>query len=345
MTKNSCFKGFFLVLVDFDAIIHNANVVKSSIADKKLCAVVKSNAYGHGITQVAKALDTVADMFAVGSVSEGLELLDIRKDILVLLPCDKHDTLVALNNGFVLTVDSFSTLRRVVECAQLIGVVARIHVKIDSGMGRLGFVENEVDELLNLLRDGNIHVEGVFSHFACADCDVAFTDKQLELFCSIANSIERYLGHCVIKHISNTAATFLDTKYHLDMVRVGLGLYGYGNDRLIPAKTFVANVVSIKKLCAGDSVGYGANYCCCDDTTVAVLDVGYASGFSKSFSDKYIVDIHGNKCRQIGNVCMGMMMVDVTNTDVSVGDIAVLFGKNTYWNKHAFMYEALCNTR
>lgn len=334
-----------MILVDFDAIKSNATYIKNTICSKKLCAVVKSDAYGHGLVSVANAIFKVVDMFAVSTVQEGLQLLAFGKKVLVLLPGNTCDTTLAISNGLTLTVDSIDTLIRVKNCAKMLGKVASVHIKIDSGMSRLGFDKNHIDELLPQLVNNYICVEGVFSHFACADGDKPFTDRQFATFCQAASRLETSINKQLVKHIANTAATFADARYHLDMVRVGLGLYGYGDDRLVPAKTLLARVVAIKHLEANDCVGYGATFRCDRETKLAILDVGYAAGFSKNFSNKSFVEINGAKCRQIGNVCMGMMMVDVTGIAVSVGDIAVLFGKSTTWNKNVFMYETLCNTR
>ena len=334
-----------MICVNYDAIKQNAKCLKGKIGNKKLCAVVKNDAYGHGLQQVANAICDVVDMFAVGNVLEATKLLGLGKDVLVLLPPLQKDVSLAVSKGIVVTVDSMATLHCIECCAEKLNKPARVHLKLDTGMHRLGFDCNQLDDLIIALDSKYIIVEGVFSHFACADSDITFTDKQFRLFCDFSTKLEKSLSKNLVKHIANTAGTLADSKYHLDMVRVGLGLYGYGSSELVPAKTLLANVVAIKQLNPGDSVGYGARFVCANNTKVAVLDVGYADGFSRTFSCLHSVDINGNRCKQIGNVCMGMMMVDVTDVDVSVGDVAVLFGKNTTWNKNAFMYEALCNTR
>jgi len=334
-----------LIFVDYDAITSNALFVKDKIAGKKICAVVKNDAYGHGLVSVAKVLADVVDMYAVGSVDEGMALLQFGKPVLVLIPADTTDTTCAILNGLILTLDSIDTAKRVVTCAKALGRVAHVHIKLDSGMSRLGFSKSTLDKSMPILMDSALCVDGVFSHFACADTDKRFTDCQFDLFCSQASKLQQQLGKSLLKHVANTSAIFIDSRYHLDMVRVGIGLYGYGNTSLIPAKTMCARVVALSCHSKGDIVGYGANFVCNQNTKIAVLDVGYASGLSRQFCSKCIVDINGVRCPSIGSICMGMMMVDATQANVSVGDVVVLFGKSTTWNKHVFMYETLCNTR
>ena len=334
-----------MVLVNFDAIKHNAQLIKNEICCKKLCAVVKSDAYGHGLHCVANKICDVVDMFAVSNVTEALEVLHLGKKVLVLLPSSVVDTALAVANNCILSVDSLDTLQRVENCAKSLGKVALVHIKIDTGMNRFGFDNRNLSDLLSRLDTKHVSVGGVFSHFACADSDKAFTDRQFNTFCSLATMLENAFAKKLVKHIANTAATFLDSRYHLDMVRVGLGLYGYGDKRLMPAKTLLATIVATKEVPAGTTVGYGATFTCKKPTKIALLDVGYSNGFSKSFSNACVVQINGKSCCQIGNVCMGVMMVDATNCDASVGDVAVLFGNTTTWNKDVFMYETLCNTR
>lgn len=330
-------------VLDFSALEHNAQFFKERLGSARLCAVVKNNAYGHGIEHVARYLDGVADCFAVGSVAEAKQIEFASADKLILLPQDFFNTEVAVKSGFALTADSFATLDIVCKVADKLRAPACVHVKIDSGMSRLGFGQNDIANLLDFLRSHpQIGVEGVYSHFYGSNA--VGCDKQLETFLPCASAIEQTLNRPLIKHIANTGGALLDKRYHLDMARIGLGLYGYGDKNLAPVKTIVAPIVSVKKVLAGSVVGYGDNCVAPVDTQVAVLNVGYAHGFSRSLVNS-IVKINGKDCKVLA-VCMAMIIVDVSGVAVKVGDSATILGDGVnISNDIVSVYELLCNLK
>ena len=329
--------------LNFSALEHNALFFKSLLSNSKLCAVVKNNAYGHGIVHIARYLDNIVDYFAVGSVEEAKKIEFVKGDILILLPQSYSDTEVAICSGYLLSLDSFATLDNILSACVKLGKTARVHIKIDSGMSRLGFKQNEIDKLTELLTSTlNIAVEGVYSHFYGennVDCD-----KQLNVFLPCARQIESALNKPLIKHIANSGGALLSNKYHLDMARIGLGLYGYGDTRLAPVKTVTANVVAVKAVDAGNAIGYGAKYVAKDNMRVAVLNVGYALGFARSLVGSF-VKINGKSCKVVA-VCMAMIMIDVSGLDVKVGDTAILLGESVnVSNETTSIYELLCNLK
>lgn len=330
-------------IMDFSALEHNALFFKKMLGNSKLCAVIKNNAYGHGIVHVARYLDNIADYFAVGSVVEAKQISFVKKDILLLLPQNPADIPDAIRLGCVLTVDSFATLNAIVAAAADLRTTARVHIKIDSGMSRLGFRQNDIENLvLELLKRSEVAVEGVYSHFY-GENNIQ-CDKQLGAFLPCAEAIETALNKRLIKHIANSSGALLSSKYHLDMARIGLGLYGYGNENLLPVKSVTSKVISVKNVTAGEVVGYGAKYISPVNSCIAVLNVGYAQGFSRSLAGTQI-EINGRKCLVVA-VCMAMIMADVTGLDVKVGDTATLLGGgvNTE-NNVVSIYELLCNLK
>lgn len=303
--------------------------------------MLKNNAYGHGIVRTASALQGIADFFAVGNVQEALQVKDFCPNVLILLPVHSQEEIaLALQHGFIFTVDSFFTLFALQNAVQ--NQKARVHVKVETGMNRLGFGVEQLPALLQQLNGKKVVVEGVFSHFwgeTATQCD-----GQLEKFqqaCSLLSA--RFPS--LICHVANTSATLLNEKYRLDMCRVGLGLYGYGAPNLSVAKTVSAKVIAIRSVRAGESVGYGAEYVFPSNTTVAIVRCGYANGFPRALKNAK-VKIGEQLFPVVGNVCMAMLAVDVKNSQVQVGDDVILLGKGVNnANCDVIVYELLCNLR
>ena len=329
-------------IIDYNAIQKNTLFFKQLLGESKLCAVLKNNAYGHGLMHVARHIAPLTDYFAVGSVDDAEQLLPLKKNTLVLLPQNQRNTERAVKCNCILTVDSFVTLDIVNSVAQKLNTKARVHIKIDSGMSRLGFQYAEIDKLVEKLGGSAVNVEGIFSHFygdTESECD-----KQLQQFQECYCAFEKGYGKPLLKHIANSGAALLSSKYHLDMVRIGLGLYGYGNDSLLPAKSVCADVIAVKKVCKGSVVGYGAKYECGADTSIAVLNVGYATGLPRTLVGSKIKI--GTRFYPIVAICMAMALVDVGNVDVDVGQSATLLGDGVnIANDKVIIYELLCNLK
>lgn len=330
--------------LDFSALEQNARYFKGILGKAKLCAVVKNNAYGHGIAHIARYLDDKVDFFAVGSADEAKQIDFVHRDILILLPQDKDGIRAAMLGGYVLSLDSLQSLQAIAYTADKLDMQARVHIKIDSGMSRLGFRPDEINQMLKMLQcKPQIAAEGVYSHFYGENTHAC--DKQYRTFLPCAEALEKALNRSLIKHISNSRGALLSAKYHLDMSRVGLGLYGYGNENLVPVKTVTARILAVKEVCAGDIVGYGASFVAPCDGRIAVLDVGYAQGFGRALVGAS-VSVKGVKCKVVA-VCMAMIMVDIPdNLNVYINDIVTLLGSGTdISNDIVSVYELLCNLK
>lgn len=328
--------------IDYDALVKNAEYFKKILGKSELCAVVKNNAYGHGLERSARYLAPIADCFAVGSVYEAAQIARFRRDVLVLIPTVTDCEIVkAAELNTVLTIDSFVTLSAVIAAVESTRKKVRAHIKIDSGMSRLGFLRQDLPKLTDTLNKCRfVDVQGVYSHFWGEDEQSC--DKQFEYFISCAEELENGLSRRLKKHIANSSATLLSDKYHLDMARVGLGLYGYGNDALRPVKTVTARVVAVKRVSRGEVVGYGGMFKCEKDTNIAVINVGYANGFARTLAGSY-VGINGKRFPVVA-VCMAMIMVDVGDAMVEVGDEVTLVGNGVnISNGKVIIYELLCN--
>lgn len=341
------------IQIDLSAIQHNAQFIRENIRPSKLCAVVKNDAYGHGLVEVATAIKDTVQYFAVGSMIEARRIVNLGVPILVLLPqYNQDDILYALANGICLTVDSDYTLQQVANVAKAIKLPIKVHIKVDTGMSRLGFdahcPQNWLEAVCDAGNSGLIDVVGVYSHFASADCDATITHSQAKLFDKVAKQLEQRLSKNVIKHLSNSCATFDYKQYHYDMVRCGLALYGYGNSNLIPAKQVTANVIATKHLTKGSAISYESQFVCPKDMDIAVLDIGYANGLDRVLSGNVAFAYQDKLLPQLGKICMAMCMVDNSVANMQVGDNVTLLSATHYpvSNQTQYStYQLLCDLR
>lgn len=334
-------KGKGLQTINYDAIVKNALYFKRKLGKAKLCAVLKNDAYGHGLVRTASVLATIADVFAVGTVAEALKVEPFCKDVLILLPQCADDCEIAAEHGFVQTADSFETLDRILKSVPR-GKKARLHMKIQSGMNRFGFNLSQLPQLAEQSESSKLLVEGVFSHFygtTETECD-----EQLKVFLDAANFLEMSLKKPLVKHMANTAAVQLLPKYFFDMARVGLGLFGYGAPQLLSAKTVTARVLAVRNIKKGEKISYGGTVVQ-HDAKIAVVGCGYANGFSRGLKNPKIM-VNGVVCPVVGKVCMAVCMADVTDVAVSVGDEVTVFGNGlNASDENIIVYELLCNLK
>lgn len=328
--------------IDLTAIEHNLEGIRRVAGKSKIMAVVKANAYGHGVVEVSNTCqDLGVDYFGVATLEEALELRQagITTPVLALGYLPQSSARTAVEAGISPCIFTFDTALAFSEAALAAGQPARIHVKVDTGMGRLGFkVEEESLELVEkiALLPG-IQLEGILTHFAEADGrDDAFTRQQIKLFSRFVDELENRGVHIPLKHCANSAAIFRYPEAIFDMVRAGIVLYGLSpspamkDDALdiIPAMTLKSQVSYVKCLPAGHPVSYGRRYYCREETRVATVPIGYADGYSRLLSNRSWGFIKGRQVPLIGTVCMDQCMFDVTGVeDVKTGDEIILFGK------------------
>ncbi|MBO4779862.1 MAG: alanine racemase, partial [Selenomonadaceae bacterium] len=308
--------------------------------NSKLCAVVKANAYGHGAVEVSKvAVECGADFLAVATVEEGLELrrAGFKLPILILGLIPQAAVNYAVENDLTQTVTDFKLAEKISEVAANLGKGAKVHLKIETGMGRIGIAPDKAIELaVKISRLPNVELEGLFSHFADADSpDRTFTNHQIEVFKSTADKIRSTGINIKICHLAESAAILDIPEAHFDMVRAGIisyGLYPSADVRrtieLKPAMKLVTKIVYLKKISAGVSIGYGREFIAERDSLIATLPLGYADGYIRAYKN-FHVDIRGQLAPIAGRVCMDQTMIDVTDIDgVKIGDEVVLFGSD-----------------
>lgn len=327
--------------INLAALKDNYNFIRSKIKNKtKIAAVVKANAYGHGAVKIAQKLDQLGvEYFCVGSPDEGIELREagIKKPILVLAEVLESQYADIINGNLIQTVASVESLISLNKTAEEAGKEISVHLKIDTGMGRIGFLLKDLPEIYEKAKDlKNIKVEGVLSHLARADEeDKDFSYQQLEKFNSALEKIKNAGFKLPLLHIANSAAVIDLAETSLDLVRPGIMLYGLlpSNDLKKEADlkallSFKTRVVQLRKLPADSTVSYGSTYKTEKAEKLAVLPIGYKDGYPRLLSNKGEVLIKGKRAPIRGRVCMGQTIVSVEHLeDVEIGDEVVLIGR------------------
>ncbi len=328
--------------IDLVAIKHNLTAIKSAAGNARIMAMVKANAYGHGMLEVSRiCCQEKADFFGVASLDEALTLRQEIKDIPILVlgyipPSDAITVVAEEIRPCIFTMESAQVMSRAAVC---LNRPAYLHIKLDTGMGRIGFLPDNksLDLLQEIASLPGVKIEGIFTHFAEADLeDSSFTREQIKTFMGFINKLEERGVHIPLKHCSNSAALINFPEAHFDMVRAGILLYGLfpsphtklGKIEVIPAMTLKSRVSYVKTLPVGHSISYNRTFYCQRDTLVATVPIGYADGYSRLLSNQTQALIKGKLVPLVGNVCMDMCMFDVSGVgEVKEGDEVILFGR------------------
>lgn len=332
--------------IDLDRAEQNYLTVKRSVGDDvKICCVIKANSYGHGAVRMAHFYQKMgADYLAVSNIEEALQLREksITVPILILGYTPEECAGVLSHYNITQTVYSYDYGVKLSEVAKKLGVQVKIHIKIDTGMGRLGFLcrddsHNELDRIYELCHSDSLIPEGIFTHFAVADENVdgdAFTEEQLGHF-NYAIGYLRDRGLTFhIHHAANSAAIFDHPECHLDMVRAGIVLFGLKPSEkmrnlpeLAPVMSLKSVISHIKEVYAGETVSYGRTFLANRKMTVATVPIGYADGLWRvnGANDGYVL-VSGKYAPIIGRICMDQLMLDISEIDCKVGDVVTVFG-------------------
>lgn len=353
--------------ISLDNLTYNYRKIREHVgSDVKFVGVVKADAYGHGSVQVAEKLQELgADYLAVSSIDEAVELRvnHVSMPVLILGHTPKEQVERLIRYNITQTVTCEKKAEEYSAEALACSGVLKIHIKVDTGMSRLGYLceggyfERGVEGMAHACSLPGLEAEGVFTHFSMADEDDeesrAYTRKQFELFCKVVEGLEGKLGRrLALRHCANTGATASYPETHLDMVRPGLLLYGYGEHAkmlgLKPVMSLKTTVSTVKTYPAGTRVSYGGIYTTEGRTRMGVVPYGYADGFMRCLSNRYSLMTKQGPAPVRGKICMDMSMIDLTNRpQVDVGDEIEVFGENNPVEDMAVMagtipYELVC---
>ena len=340
------FVGRTRLILDLDSLAWNMRLIrKAAGAGASVCAAVKANAYGHGAAQAAKVfLTNGADSLCVATLGEAVELREanIEAPVLILGSLEPGCEREVVKRGFFQTVSTYDEMKALSDAAKLSGETALVHIKVDTGMNRLGFIYSDADAADRILAASalpNLQIAGIFTHFASSDeSDPAFTYLQLERFNGFYNALARRGLAIPVRHCSNSAAIFGFPGAHMNMVRPGIALYGGGcdpggahhiNPPLRRAMTLRTRLSLVKNVAIGESVSYNRRFTARRPSKIAVMPIGYADGYDRALSyGRGQVLIRGKRAPIAGTICMDQCMADVTDIDgAAIGDEAVLIGK------------------
>ena len=355
--------------IDLNSAKKNYLAVRNAVGEKvKVCCVIKANAYGHGAVRMAAFYEQMgADYLAVSNIEEALQLRknNIRLPLLVLgYTPEECAELLALNN-VTQAVYSYEYGMKLARVARELSVKVKIHIKIDTGMGRIGFLcrggeDSELSKAARICREEGLIPEGIFTHFAVADESADGDDFTAEQFRNFNYAVDILRENGIrfdIRHAANSAAIFDHPECHLDMVRAGIVLYGLrpsekmrGLPRLYPVMSLKSVVSHIKEITAGQTVSYGRCFSSNGKTTVATVPIGYADGFWRTNgTDNGSILVNGGYAPIIGRICMDQLMINVSELPCAVGDVVTVFGADSICSADAIArrngtinYEIVC---
>lgn len=318
--------------INLNSYRKNLETIKSILdPETQLMAVVKSNAYGHGLEESARMIWTSgADQLAVINVDEGvaLRVAKIKAPILVLGFVENQDIRRAIDFDLGISVFDIDQARRISDEARIVNKWAKVHIKIDTGMHRFGFDPiDAMDSISEIFQLEHIKIEGIYSHFADAT-NRSFSQHQIMEMRNILFKLQQMGINAWTTHMAATGATALYPEAHFDMVRVGLGIYGLSEmiEGLDPVLSFKTKIGQIRRLGPGEPIGYGLTYKTDKPSKIAVIQAGYADGYPRSLSNKGEIIVRRKRAKIVGRICMNIMMADVTGINAQVGDEVTLIG-------------------
>ena len=353
--------------VDLDNLQYNLKEIKKTCGDKEIIGVIKANAYGHGAMEIAPTLlENGVSRLAVAVLSEAMEIRmsGVKEPVMILGYTPPYLGDMLLDNDIEQTVYSYNDALELSRIAVLKRKVLKVHVVLDTGMGRIGFLptKESVEEVYKINKLPNIKIQGIFSHFSSADeLEKEYTLYQMSKYNKFINKLEQKNIRIPIKHIANSAAIIDLENTHLDAVRAGIIMYGYypsnyvlkDKIKLKPVMTIKTSIVHIKKLSSGEYISYGRTFKTEKETIIATLPIGYADGYNRLLSNKGRVIVNGKLVPIVGRICMDQCMIDVTFIkDLKVGDVVTIIGEDNGVSYTAddiareigtINYEVICN--
>lgn len=324
--------------VDISKIIHNIQKIKKHTG-RRFMACVKGNCYGMGMCQISRKIEGFVDLFGVATTSEAIKLREtgIKKPVLVMGPVLPEDVETLVMNNVRITLFSEEVLKKISEIVKKRNREAFVHIKVDTGLGRIGLKPEKVAEFIEETSSiKGINIEGIFSHFATAGWkDKTYAKEQLRRFKEALSSISKF--NIPLKHIANSPAILnLPESYkNFDMIRIGLLLFGVYTEKYLykklplkPALKGFCRILYVKDVPPGTYLSYGLTYRTKKKSRIATVGIGYADGLRRGLSNNFHLLWKGQKVKIVGNICMDQTLIDVTGKDVKIGDILQIFGDN-----------------
>lgn len=338
--------------INLKQLCENLNYIKKQyIYKKNIMCVLKADAYGHGSIIIAQELKKMGiNFFCVATIYEAVKLRIKFPQIYILLLGYFNETHIKeiIKYNIIVSIYNNYTLNLILKYNNI-----KAHIKFDTGMSRLGFHYNNINEnLIDNLKKISSNIDGIYTHFSSAETDINFTKEQFKRFKNIVNKIELNIGHIKNKHCCNTyASTYINDNIS-NFIRLGIGLYGYElkDNKIKPIMTFKSRIIQIKKIKKGEFISYNKTKILKTDSIIAIISVGYADGYFRNNSKDGYVYINNQKSKILGSICMDMLIVDITNNkNISINDEVILFN-TTYFTaqdlaklNNTISYEILCS--
>lgn len=331
------------VEVNLDNLKYNIDKIKSKIGASEIIGIVKANAYGHGAVEISKALiEYGVQKLGVANILEAIELREngVTAPIMILGVTESFAIDAVIEHDVETTVSTYEFAKALNEKALALNKVCKIHLALDTGMGRIGFRNNNksIEEIISISKMSNLDIESIFSHFSTADSkNKEYSNHQMDVYKFFIEELNKHNITFNKMHLSNSAAIMDIAQSHLDSVRPGIIQYGYYPSEevikydfeLKPILTWKTKILHIKEVEENSYIGYGNNFVTTRKSIIATLPVGYADGYSRGLSNKGHVIINGEMAPIVGNVCMDQVMVDVTDlSNVSLGDEVIVLGSD-----------------
>lgn len=324
-----------------DNLIENIKYLKN-VCNAKICAMVKANAYGHGVKQVTEILKDYVEYFGVSNQSEAIEIRERNFDSKIIVFGACEDYLYCMKNNISFALFSYFDAKNIIKIAKKEKLLPKMHLCINSGMNRYGVKDiKEFVKIIKLLEKNKIELEGIYTHFSSLTTDENYTQKQKEIFEKVLSLLPQ--NWKTIKHVGGGGTIYRN--FNMDMYRTGLEIYGYGNDKLKRILKIESEIVDLQKVKKGEHIGYLCSYTAQRDMTVATIPLGYGDGIPRKLSNKLKVKINGKQATNVGNICMDAFMVDVTEIRCKIGDKVVILENATELTKdlETTEYEVLTN--
>ena len=341
--KNTSFKSLAWIEINLENLEYNIKEIQKIISKKtKIMAVVKANAYGHGLVLISKKLNEIGIFnFAVSSLKEGIELREngILGNILILGFTDYKNLEDVIKYDLIQTIIDYDYAKRIekLDLSQKL----KVHLKINTGMNRIGENYQNIEKIKEIFAIKNIEILGLFTHLSVSDSsnleDINFTKRQINNFFQVVNGLKSIGYSNFSSHIQSSYGILNYSELNLDYVRIGIIMYGVHSEKNIktkvninlkPVLTLKAKISSIHELDVNESISYGRTYITTSKIKVATVSIGYADGYPRSLSSKGIVLVNGKRRPILGRICMDQLIIDVTNMSIQVGDIVTLIGED-----------------
>ena len=341
--KNMSFKSLAWIEINLENLENNIKEIQKIIPEKtKIMAVVKANAYGHGLVLISKKLNEIGIFnFAVSSLKEGIELREngILGNILILGFTDYKNLEDVIKYDLIQTIIDYDYAKRIekLDLSQKL----KVHLKINTGMNRIGENYQNIEKIKEIFAIKNIEILGLFTHLSVSDSsnleDINFTKRQINNFFQVVNTLKSIGYSNFSSHIQSSYGILNYPELNLDYVRIGIIMYGVHSEKNIktkvninlkPVLTLKVKISSIHELDVNESISYGRTYITTSKIKVATVSIGYADGYPRSLSSKGIVLVNGKRRPILGRICMDQLIIDVTNMSIQVGDIVTLIGED-----------------